>query len=707
MHLLAFCQLVCPENPIHDVLDFHTNDLHQNKYSVMTKSLEQTFTALHPRLEKSLHFENHFYRERLGLTIYMNFIEYLQLSIQDHKKQLLERVGENDEDCRQEVFTKDSDLKRIFMKPLLYNLDEYQDFTTNERIQQVMSSSIFFTILFQNEKRNEFGEFSFENCLRFYIRYLFSCEFYRMVKKEIQNCKSIYQENFILHVPTILYNTISFDSSLTIEKSIQAIEERFLKQCEAGICNIEYAIDPNGFVYDGMYHHLNYRDVQEEQKMPNMKKLKGRKVAYYCDSMKNEKKVFSMFDNMIDSWMIDSVYNMVRKYPLRSLEVKTIVSIFRSFFTGVTFKSVFVQYQQQRIHNEIRGLTNAHDMPVKNTFPKYFNNFKIRMTNRMNQWILDEFLCKFPLHRFNFNTMNSHLWYLINVIELSRFYKERNPGQLETFCGMKGVKLSGVLETENPSKVDLDYVMELLHERLNPLLLTPEEKSASFFNKFTKKFKEIFLDFFEKNVKKKLSLFEVRKELIRNGFQWKKDYQSDPFYGYFCYVNLGFFDRILTREIETMRSSYLIAGHEMFSEQWRSCLLCFTKTVGNTKENVREQYIFVIELLTGIKMDLVQDKEPLKAFQREMAEILKDESSYVYHNMDLDEYFFYNEIIHPYLQKNLISFIKFLKKVELSFFAQNNSEKNQRYEMEKVISFRVKLLLEKNLYKIIDQISFV
>ena len=157
-------------------------------------------------------------------------------------------------------------------------------------------------------------------------------------------------------------------------------------------------------------------------------------------------------------------------------------------------------------------------------------------------------------------------------------------------------------------------------------------------------------------MKKKLSLFEVRKELIRNDFQWKKDYKSDPFYGYFCYVNLGFFDRILTREIEMMRSSYLIPGHEMFSEQWRSCLLCFTKTVGNTKENVKEQYIFVIELLTGIKMDLVQDKEPLKAFQREMAEILKDESSYVYHNMDLDEYFFYNEIIHPYLQKNLISF---------------------------------------------------
>ena len=46
--------------------------------------------------------------------------------------------------------------------------------------------------------------------------------------------------------------------------------------------------------------------------------------------------------------------------------------------------------------------------------------------------------------------------------------------------------------------------------------------------------------------------------------------------------------------------------------------------------------------------------------------------------------------------------------MELSFFAQdNNSQKNQTYEMEKVILFRVKLLLEKNLYKIIDQISFV
>lgn len=686
INILEFSRLFYPsEIQNHEVLDLNRIDI-EKEYSVLTKTLEQTFQFFNEDHENETYFfKNLYHEEKVGLSIYLSFIHLIYNFIEKRKEKIISSTFEK-EDPKEEVFVK-SFLQEKKGLNLLRNLQDYQKMEHVESFVQEMNQSIFFQILFGKGEQTTTSDWSFETCFLYLIRYLFASELYRMVQMEIKKCKRMYGDNFFLHLPEI--HETNFFYSLT--EYVAEIERTFLKKCEYGIYNIEYAHDPTIFCFDYCLYHLDHREVRSNlNRKINVSKLFDRKLNYYIEKMEPDLKMWQKFKKYFEDWEINLVYKIMKKYPVHELTVSTIVSFYRNFFSISVMKSILVKHQEKRIVRHVRENTNKRDLFFRNFFPKDFTNFRLGDRNSNEHLIFQKLLNCFPLGRFNFHKMNLQLWYLMNVVELYRYYKYRNIETIESFHGASCIQFPEKISSD-PQKISIGSFMKILREHYG---FTKSKRS--FLDEFTDLFKEVFQAFFRENLKKKFALLSVRKEYILQNCQWSSSINNNRIYKYFCDNNLDLFDKVVAKEHETMKKNW-IEGYEVFSEKWKSCLLYFHQNL-SPQENIKEDFLFVVELLTGMKMTIVNKtdhpNELVSLILKEFDYILQNDKSMIY-KIGIDDSLFYKK---EYLKRNFSLFVSFLKNVELVFFPIEE----KKTQLEEVIDIRMKMLLCKDIYALLE-----
>lgn len=683
IHFLDFCKYYIPENQNHDIFDLYRLDLENHSYSVMTRTFEDIFHFLNPKMKKK-HFKFINEEEKLGSYIYLSFIRLMIDFIEENRDEILNIERE----FQYQVSEKENDfeLEHLFFRKsgginLLANIERNDK---NESFTHEMNQSIFFNILFRKERIHDKEDFSFEKCYKLLIRYIFSCELYRNVSREISKCKRLYHDNFILHLPYIQYAE-EYRNEVTVEEYVEQMESIFLGKCERGIYNIQYATEPTMFSFDQSLYHLDYREVRNKlHEQIQDEKLSDRKLKFYFTMIEADMIIWKKFD-VFEDWLIDLVYDIFMKYPVDELKVTSIKSFYKNFFSGNVMRSNLVCYQSEKITEDIRDCTNRKEFFVRNYFPNYFMSFSIRKFDPTDHHILQTLLNFFPLDVFNFNHMNFSLWYIINVIELYRFYQDRNYAKLENFQG------ASFIQTINRSCViSFSSFLHVVRKKYGFI-----DNKKSFLFDFTDLLRNLFQKFFVKNLKKKLNLYEVRKEYIEKKFEWK-EMKNDKLYEYFCMPELDLFEKTLENERNEMKK-YSIVNAELFSERMKYCILYFIQEILDKKDTIKNGILFTVELLTGIELQNVEGETWVEMFSSVLKEldyyVSKDDS--MIYNFSIHESLFYGK---SYLRKNFENFIKFLKKVEFDFFPIE--EKN--HHIEEVIYMRIKMLLEKNIWKLLS-----
>ena len=309
MNILEFSRLFYPsEMQNHEVLDLNRMDI-EKEYSVLTKTLEETFQFFNGR--RTYFFKSLYHEEKIGLSIYLAFIDLIYNFIEEKKEQLISSTFV-EEDPKEEGFVK-CFLQEKKGLNLLRNLEHYQKLEHVESFVQEMNQSIFFQILFRKYGTATTGDWSFETCFLYLIRYIFVSELYRMVQMEIKKCKKMYGDNFFLHLADI-HETSSFH---TLTKYVAEVEKSFLKKCEYGIYNIEYANDPTIFCFDYCLYHLDHREIRSNlNRKLNESKLFDRKLKYYMDKMEPDIKMWNTFQNYFEDWQMELVYKIMNKFAV-------------------------------------------------------------------------------------------------------------------------------------------------------------------------------------------------------------------------------------------------------------------------------------------------------------------------------------------------------------------------------------------------------
>lgn len=681
MNILEFSTFFYPsEIQNHEVLDLNRIDI-EKEYSVLTKTLEETFQFFNGK--KTYFFKNLYHEEKIGMSIYMAFIDLLYNFIEEKKGELKSSTFV-EEDPKEKVFVN-CFLQEKKGLNLLRNLDNYQKMEHVESFVQEMNQSIFFQILFRKHGQTTSNDWSFETCFDYLIRYVFASELYRMVQLEIKKCKKMYADSFFLHLPDI-HETNTFH---TLTEYVAEIEKTFLKKCEYGIYNIEFANDPTIFCFDYCLYHLDHREVRRNlHRKLNLSKLFDRKLNYYVSKMESDIKMWNKFQKYFEEWQIHLVYKIMNKYPLHELRVSSIVSFYRNFFSISVMKSILVKYQEKRIVRHVRENTNRRDLFFRNLFPKHFMNFRLGDRNSSEHLIFQKLLNCFPLGRFNFHQMNLQLWYLMNVVELYRFYKYRNNEKIESFCGASCIQFPEKISTD-PERISIGFFMKLLREHYGF-----QDSTKNFLDEFTMLFKQVFQAFLRENIKKKFALLSVRKQYILQNCQWSIN--DDRIYKYFCDNDLDLFDNVIAKEHESMKKNW-IEGYEIFSEKWKSCLLYFHQNL-SPQENIKEDFLFVVELLTGMKMTILNKTDHPNEFMalilKEFDYILENDESMIY-KIGIDDSLFYKK---EYLKRKFDMFVTFLKTVQLVFFPIEE----KKTQLEEVIDIRMKMLLGKDIYALLE-----
>lgn len=721
MHLFEFCRYYDPDRQEHDTMDLHRMDLEDGTYSVMTKTLEDVFKMMNPyQGKKECFFKNIRHEEKICVTIYFSFLKLLQ----DHVVCFYEKYGMDDQSTLNDDDDNDNEMIdqefiHLFFSEerqglnLLRNVENYENPLKKESFQNQMNDSIYFNILFRHCDNQSSTEWSYEECYKLFIRYIFVQELYFQIRGELLKCKKLYGDNFILQLPPIQNKTV--DCINNFETYTHQVEEKFLKRCESGIFNIHYAVDPTIYPFDYSLFHLDYREIREnirkevqhvgqvEQQVKQhvehqvqhagQKSLFSRKLKRYMETMESDMNMWKKFKHYFQDWQIDLVFNIMRKYPLEELKVISLRSFYKSFFSMTVMKSILVHYQEKNLTRHIRERANDKDFRIKNFFPKFFKTF-VSTSRGEGHLILQTFFNTFPLNHFNFNKNNLSLWYPINVIELYEFEKFRNMDQgFETFQGPLSVKFPSVM-TVNPTPISPHKMLKFLRKTIG---LT-KKSTNSFLVDFTEIFRETFVHFFKRNLKKKLSNFDVRKQFIENNLKWQL--KENRLYLFLCEHDLTVFDQVVESETNILKDLYLPREENyLFSEKWRTCFVFFKKKVCGSNVNIAQEFLFMMELLTGLQIridtDLSSDDvtQIIKCILKELSFRLERDKDMIY-NLNVKDSLFSGK---NYLKVNFKSFIVFLKKVELIFFPIEE----KKYQLEEVIHIRVKMLLEKDIYQLL------
>ena len=137
---------------------------------------------------------------------------------------------------------------------------------------------------------------------------------------------------------------------------------------------------------------------------------------------------------------------------------------------------------------------------------------------------------------------------------------------------------------------------------------------------------------------------------------------------------MDLFDNVIAKEHESMKKNW-IEGYEIFSEKWKSCLLYFHQNL-SPQENIKEDFLFVVELLTGMKMTIVNKTDHPNEFMalilKEFDYILENDESMIY-KIGIDDSLFYKK---EYLKRKFDMFVTFLKTVQLVFFPIEEKKKH-------------------------------
>lgn len=709
LDFLNFCQFYSAQEQNHDKYSIYRLDLCQGKYSVVTKSLEESFSLFFSNQKKN-HFQDVYHEETIGKLLYLTFTDMLYRFIQDHANEIENVVEEFPID------TKDNSLVDLFFNSsfpdkknpssrimnhfnLLENVEHVRNLRVEEQIMKEMNRSLFFTFLFSKDKqikRNEFRDIPFQEVIRLLLRFIFACELYEIIENDLTVCHSMYGTRFFLEVQTIFYQQIEKENK-TLCDFIMDLEAFFLKTCESGIFNIEYSFDTSIYNHNShLWIHLDPRYVRDEINSidPDSKRKNHKKVFHYEFMMKDDRDCWSKC-NIFQDWIIDLVVELIRNQNLENVYIKSVIYIFRAFYTSTTMRYFFVQYHEKVLTNTIKNCVtrrNPEDKNIcpRNNFPKYFRSFCIKDNNVYNHEIKNKLLQYFPMKEFNYHTSNSNLWYLINIIELYRYQRIRNYKRLESFIPKRVKFFSKLSNSVQQDRNRIGYTIHLLKKTLISEKQTVEN---SFLDCFLVLFSIFFRKFFEKNLRMKLLHFDIRIELIQNRFQWPcNSWKKDVLYNYFCRQEKDLFPRILEGTIQEMKE-YLVPGYEIFTERVKQTIRHGESLFCQQSDmNIAS---FVIEFICGVQVpkECRTTNEMIKILIQNYVRL---ESSMIY-NMSIDSDLFqrHSELTTILLDK-FDAFVFFIKKMEQVYFPINE----QKHEIEKVITLRITSFLQKNMYDI-------
>ena len=703
LDILDFCRLFLSENPEYDALNLNTLDI-EIGYSVITKTLEQSFQQIFQQIygEETIreNFKHVPHEEQLGMLIYLSIVEYLTKMARKFNKLTL----------NEEKYTVPNDTFNLKLKEMFFPLEkginllydvEYENYEHKSFFKDFINSSLFFTFLFHDEKykRNDLGDYSYKDCLKLIIRYIFSCELHQMIKRELEKCKQEYGfDRFSISVYEILYRDIEYES-LTVFEFCEKMNELFLKKSITKIQNIQYSVDGEAIVDDPSFYHLEFRFVRENMDTEGTK-INDRKVACYREKIKHDKKYWHVF-NVFQEWIIDLVYLHVSKFSMYELNINTIIKWFLNFFTVTTMRNMLIDFHQKNIEGSINQNVNCEQLRKRTQFPEYFHKISFDSKNILQHEIKQKFLLHFSLRTFDMVSMFSNISYLINTIQLYRFYKDRNASSFDSFPGNNRLDLYFKNQKETIKTVEITKVnvfLRLLHE----ISFGSRPEKNGFLENFRLQLSKHFQHFFPRNVKKKMNRFWTRIQFIRNDYKWiLKDGHQSKIYSYFCHDCPLLFDQLVKEEHAKMKL-YMIPSLEELGEKVRASIFDFVEMVGENEDTIRNHFQFMMEFLFGIEIEIwdesIVTKEDCLSFSlKEMETIIKEYNLY---NYSIDEAFFEKYYsIQKVIVFNFPKFVKLIKKIELVYF----EESENKHEIEKVAHCRVKALGNENIIQMMDQ----
>lgn len=474
-------------------------DIKNLKEVVVSKTFESIISVLIKSIGKR---ESLPYKKLFGRNYYINiyfiilnyFDSYIDSRVQDKDGLILSSEEEIKDNL---LFEKE--FVNFFFDLKINHIDNSYPSETN--IYEKINHSLYFHILWLNQNKIENILKSRSVIFKEILKYIFINETQLFVYNEIAKCIELYNDKFIIRLKESFYfNILLKDDDITLSEFLDLLEKKFRNMTSNSIYNIEYMFNQSISKDNIENFHLETSYIKENMYCYHLifdKKKNIKKLNYYLDFLKDEINITEKFHFIVKDIepVIEYFYNNVKELPsIDNLKIKEITRFFRDIFLNTVEKKeiILMKAFEKELDNNIKFLSSNHiNNHSINTFPYSFNYFsKLDLLEKRN------FIFSFPIEKFNYNKLNTNLWFVISLVELVKFVQFRNC-QSQTLPKSNELELTKV----NIKRISMIQFWKKEHTNNNPNndVQTLETKQPFSFI-FTSLIKNLFSFFFKKHL---------------------------------------------------------------------------------------------------------------------------------------------------------------------------------------------------------------
>ena len=346
---------------------------------------------------------------------------------------------------------------------------------------------------------------------------MFQRKHYHLVKQKIHQCERVYQG---FHV--------SFDNMLVLESEdsytncydlslatiVQLIEKRFRFICQDDIDNIDGCYSNLIFKRGHVDSRIFKRDQEDEcLKKTNFGGLHTsnvnvrKKMVYMNKVEKAERKIFKDYSKYIPKTLNNIIFLLLEtKSVCGIISLQSLLNTIDIFFTSETINNILIDIQSPYLSSNIKSMSsryrNSHPC---NTFANCFNSFPVKAstsfrTNSLHQIFVEHF----PLDR----SFCTDYYEITNMRSITQLWKHQASHESH----------ENTLNTDDHpvQKKEELQLYQYFYQYFCQLVEDKPPTNASIMSMYTDVFQTKFEYYFRLNFKRKLQLYDVSLDLVKN-----------------------------------------------------------------------------------------------------------------------------------------------------------------------------------------------